>query len=72
MLSFLDQVSGETNKVGRQRVDYPDYLLKVGAVAFVMEVGEMEQPMRGLALAKAKPADFQPFRLKQPGVGCDQ
>lgn len=45
--------------------------LRVGAVALVMQIGEVNEPMRRRGIANPQPANFQPLRLKPFGVGHD-
>ena len=43
--------------------------LGVGAVAFVVQIGEMNEAMGRLALRQPQPADFHPLRFEPRGIG---
>ena len=68
MLRLLDQVAGETREVRLQGVDARDDFGEQLAVAFVMHIGEMHQPVRR-SLAQTHGAFAQPARLHREPIG---
>src|SRR4051812_1745401 len=68
MLAFLDQVAGETYKIGSERVDLFNDGGQITMVALVMDVADLDNAMRDSASGQTDPADFHPFWLKPRGI----
>src|SRR5438094_4042376 len=49
---LFDQIAGKTNELRRTGVDLLDHRFKIRAIAFMMDIGEMDEPMSRLALRK--------------------
>src|SRR5262245_61903501 len=60
--SVLDDITGETNKIRRKRIDGIDDRLRVRAVAFVVQVGELDKAMSRL-VRETEARGFDPLRL---------
>jgi len=72
MTALFDEITSETNELGRKRVDFPDDPFEISAVAFVMNVGAMNKAMRRFAFAEPDTANFDPFGLQPFSVSDGQ
>ena len=66
---LFHDIAGKTHEIGLQRIDHVHDGLGVGTVAFVVQIGEMNEAMGRRTLRQPQPAVFYPLRFEPQGIG---
>ena len=66
------EIAGETNELGRELIDGANHFGRVLHVAFVMEVGEMDEAAITRASAQIEFRDAQRCRFDEPRIGPER
>lgn len=64
---MLHDVAGKAHEIGRKRIDHFNDGPGVSAIAFVMQIAEVDKAV-GRIVIQAQSRNLDPLRLKQPGV----